>query len=118
MPSDNLHTEARAAARKRVEEIKALYIHLFVYALVIALLSLLNVLYGDGWWVQWVLLGWGIGVLAHAFAVIGLAGWEQRKAEEIARRLEAKALEARDGARAGAGGSAERPGEGPLRRGD
>jgi hypothetical protein len=84
---DGLEIEARAAARRRVEEIKAFYVHLFVFVLVIALLIAVNVLFSDVWWVQWVVLGWGTGVAAHAFAVFGLASWEDRKIEEITQRL-------------------------------
>jgi hypothetical protein len=43
----------------------------------------------DGpWWVLWVFLGWGLGVLAHAFGVYGhasksIAQWEERKIEQL-----------------------------------
>jgi hypothetical protein len=51
-------------------------------------LALLNAASGDPWWVQWVLLGWGIGVLAHALAVFGrgsklVSEWEKRKIKEL-----------------------------------
>ena len=42
---------------------------------------------------QWPFLGWGIGILGHAFAVFwrspaALARWEQRKIDDVKRRLE------------------------------
>ncbi len=46
-------------------------IHAIVFVLVIALLVVINVLTGSPYWVLWVLLGWGIGLLAHWFLVLG-----------------------------------------------
>ena len=47
-------------------------------------LAIVNLATGGPWWVLWVLLGWGLGVLAHALTVFGhtsraVADWEQRK---------------------------------------
>ena len=76
-------------AKERVEELKSFYIHLFVYIIVNIGLFLLNVLTSrDSLWFYWPLLGWGIGILAHAFSVFGLRGilgkeWEERKIKEI-----------------------------------
>ncbi len=76
-------------AKERVEELKSFYIHLFVYIIVNIGLFLLNVLTSrDSLWFYWPLLGWGIGVLAHAFSVFGMRGilgkeWEERKIKEI-----------------------------------
>jgi len=76
-------------AKERVEELKSFYIHLFVYIIVNIGLFLLNVLTSpDSLWFYWPLLGWGIGILAHAFSVFGMRGilgkeWEERKIKEI-----------------------------------
>jgi hypothetical protein len=76
-------------AREDVAAIKGFYIHLLVYALVIALLFVINILTSSPWWVQWPLLGWGIGVLAHGLAVFGRApprwvtNWEAKKIQEL-----------------------------------
>lgn len=80
-----------AAAQQRVAEIEAFYIHLLSYGVVIALLTAINVYTGDEWWVQWVLLGWGIGVIAHAVALFAtkpsfVTAWERRKFRELVRR--------------------------------
>jgi hypothetical protein len=80
-----------AEAQKRVAEVEAFYIHLLSYVLVVALLAAINVYTGDEWWVQWVVLGWGIGVAAHALALFGtrprfVTSWERRKFREFVRR--------------------------------
>jgi hypothetical protein len=78
-----------ARAREDVAAIKGFYIHLLVFVLVIALLFVINVLTNSPWWVQWPLLGWGIGVLAHGLAVFGrvpprwVINWEARKIQEL-----------------------------------
>jgi hypothetical protein len=76
-------------ARRGVAAIKGFYTHLLVYVLVMALLSFINIATGSVWWVQWPLLGWGTGVLAHGLAVFGqvpprwVSNWEARKIEEL-----------------------------------
>ena len=80
--------ERLAHARRRVEALKGFYLHLFIFALVLAGLAIINAAAGGPWWVLWVLLGWGIGVLAHAFAVLGqgsrvIDDWEERKLKEF-----------------------------------
>ncbi len=78
-------------ARRRVAEIEGFYMHLAAFLGVTLLLTALNANVGDEWWVQWVWLGWGIGVVAHALAVYAskpqfLVNWERRKFREIVRR--------------------------------
>jgi fatty acid desaturase len=84
--------EKLARARRQVAAIKGFYVHLFVFAAVLALLAIVNAATGGPWWVLWVLLGWGIGVLAHALLVFAgssrrVAEWEERKARELADRM-------------------------------
>jgi hypothetical protein len=83
----NEHEKA-VLAQRRVEAITGFYIHLVVFVVVMALLLAVNVQTGSDWWVQWPLMGWGIGVIAHAFAVFaGMPGfvtrWQLRKIKEI-----------------------------------
>ncbi len=85
--------EKLSLAKRQVAAIKGFYIHLAVFALVMAVLLAIDLGTGSGWWVQWPLLGWGVGVLGHAFGVFGhspgaLARWEQKKVAEIKRRLD------------------------------
>jgi 2TM domain len=73
-------------ARRRVAALKGFYIHLSVFVLVLAGLLVVNILTGGPWWVAWVFLGWGVGVLAHGLALSArssraIAAWEQRKLE-------------------------------------
>jgi len=78
-----------ARARRRVAAIKGFYVHLLVFALVLAGLFAINAVSGGPWWVLWVLFGWGIGVVAHGLAVVGrtpqaIADWEERKVRQLA----------------------------------
>jgi fatty acid desaturase len=80
--------ERLARAKQRVAALKGFYIHLFVFAMVMAGLAIINLATGGPWWVLWVLLGWGIGVIAHALTVFGhtsrlLADWEERKLKQF-----------------------------------
>lgn len=79
--------ERRERARERVSEIKGFYIHLGIFIAVLALLFAVNATTSGSWWVQWVFLGWGIGVLAHGLAIFGrtpqfISRWEARKTKE------------------------------------
>jgi hypothetical protein len=80
--------ERLARAQRRLAALKGFYIHLFVFAMVLAGLFIVNFATGGPWWVLWVLLGWGIGILAHAVTVFGrssqaIAEWEERKLREF-----------------------------------
>lgn len=83
-------------AQKRAEEIKGFYIHLGVFVIVNAALFTINMLSSpDTLWFYWPLLGWGIGVSIHAFALLiegRLLGpeWEERKVQEILQREESR----------------------------
>ncbi|MFO7296977.1 MAG: 2TM domain-containing protein [Pseudomonadota bacterium] len=79
--------ERRARARERLDRVKGFYAHLFIFAIVLVLLFAVDATMGTTWWVQWVFLGWGIGILAHAFAVFFTAPkfierWQERKIRE------------------------------------
>ena len=64
-----------------------LYIHAAVYAGVNALLITINLSTAAGpLWFKWPLLGWGIGLLAHAAAAFSLAG-RRREWRAIRRQL-------------------------------
>jgi hypothetical protein len=84
------------AATQAVARRKAgLYIHATVYAAVNALLITINLGSATGQlWFKWPLLGWGVGLLAHAAAAFSLAGRQGTR-----RRLR---RERREGAAAGA----------------
>jgi 2TM domain len=74
-------------AKRHVEALKGFYIHGIVFLCVMSGLIGLNSLSSTNWWVQWPLLGWGIGIIGHAilvYAPVRLLGreWEKRKIEE------------------------------------
>ena len=74
-------------ARRHVAALKGFYIHLIIFACVMSGLVGLDVATGAGWWVQWPLLGWGVGIVGHAVSVyspFSLFGrdWEERKIKQ------------------------------------
>ncbi len=80
-------------AKRRVAALKSFDIHLGIFVLVICGLAVIDAATGPGWWVQWPFLGWGIGLLVHAYGVFGsspklLANWEARKVAAEKRRLD------------------------------
>jgi len=82
----------QAVARRKV----GLYIHATVYAAVNALLITINLSTTPGQlWFHWPLLGWGIGLLAHAAAAFSLSGRRREwRATRRQLRREWKALRA------------------------
>jgi hypothetical protein len=74
-------------ARAHVAAVKGFYIHLLVYVCVISGLIAINLATKSDWWVQWPLLGWGIGIIGHAIGVfmpfqLFSRDWEERKIKE------------------------------------
>jgi hypothetical protein len=77
-------------AKRKVAALKGFYIHFAVFVLALAGLAIVNAFTGRPWWVLWVLFGWGIGIVAHAIAVMGrtskaIADWEERKLQQFMR---------------------------------
>lgn len=82
---------ALAQVYRQVEEIRGFYIHAGIYVLIISGLWVLNGFTSREWWVQWPMLGWGIGVAGHGLGVFAGrsffgAEWEQRKVAELMAR--------------------------------
>jgi two-component system LytT family sensor kinase len=77
--------EAYYRAKKRVEEIKGFFGNVVSYCVVIPFLIFIN--YKTSWNYQWFwfpMLGWGMGLIFHAFGVFGYGkAWEERKIKEI-----------------------------------
>ena len=95
---DNAISESQSAeeilAFNQVRKLKGFYIHLAQYVLVIAVLTVINALTTPNrWWVQWVIMGWGIGVFFHWLQIserFGLFGskWEKEQVEKrLGRKL-------------------------------
>lgn len=79
--------EAKAyyRAKKRVEELKGFYGNVISYCCVMPFLIFINLRYSPGFqWFWFSALGWGFGVVMHAFKVYGYSSnWEERKIREI-----------------------------------
>ena len=95
---DNVISESQSAeeilAFNQVRKLKGFYIHLANYVLVIAVLTVVNALTTPNrWWVQWVVMGWGVGVFFHWLQIserFGLFGskWEKEQVEKrLGRKL-------------------------------
>ena len=95
---DNVISESQSAeeilAFNQVRKLKGFYIHLAQYVLVIAVLTVVNALTTPNrWWVQWVVMGWGVGVFFHWLEIserFGLFGskWEKEQVEKrLGRKL-------------------------------
>ena len=95
---DNVISESQSAeeilAFKQVRKLKGFYIHLAQYVLVVAVLAVINALTTPNrWWVQWVVMGWGVGVFFHwlqiseQFSLFG-STWEKEQVEKrLGRKL-------------------------------
>jgi transcriptional regulator with XRE-family HTH domain len=83
-----------ALALAHVRKVKAFYLHLMQYVVVISVLAAVNLLsYPDYLWFVWPALGWGLGVASHAATVFGAGplfngAWERRQVEKyLGRKL-------------------------------
>lgn len=71
-------------AKERVEKLREFYTNLISYCFVIPLLVGINLFQGGFQWFWFPMLGWGIGLLFHAFGTFGYGRqWEERKIQEI-----------------------------------
>ena len=79
-------------ARAQVQAMTVFYFHLAIFVVVLAVLFIINASVGKAWWVQWVLIGWGTFVAAHAVAVFAnipnaVRAWQLRKIKELADKM-------------------------------
>jgi 2TM domain len=84
--------EKYLAAKAHVAAVKGFYIHASVFCAVMAGLIAADVISGGSWWVQWPLIGWGVGLLIHAYLVfspnaISTKNWEERKIKETMTKM-------------------------------
>jgi len=77
--------KAYLRAKKRVEELKGFYGNVISYVCVIPFLIFINLRFSPGFqWFWFSALGWGFGVVMHAFKVFGYSSdWEERKIRQI-----------------------------------
>jgi len=80
-------------AAKRVEELKGFYGNLISYCIFIPFLFIINWRTSPQYyWAFWPMLGWGIGVVAHAFQVFGIGkDWEERQIQKYLEKEEKEA---------------------------
>lgn len=83
--SFNKENKAYERAVKRVKDLKGFYANLSSYCVVIPFLLILNLISSpEHLWFYWPMLGWGIGILAHAVNTFGIGkDWEERKIQEL-----------------------------------
>jgi len=81
-------------AIQQVKEIKGFYTHLIQFVVIVSALTFINHMTMPGhYWIVWVIIGWGAGIIAHgltAFEVLNIfnAAWEKRQIEKrINRKL-------------------------------
>ena len=81
----NKENLAYEKAAKRVKDLKGFYGNLTSYCLVIPFLFILNMITSpDHLWFYWPMLGWGIGILAHAISTFGIGkDWEDKKIKQL-----------------------------------
>ncbi|TDW48683.1 2TM domain-containing protein [Flavobacterium sp. 270] len=84
----NDENRAYFRAKKRVEELKGFYANVISYCCIIPFLIFINLTFSPQFhWFWFSALGWGFGVVMHAFKVFGYSSnWEERKIREILQR--------------------------------
>ena len=89
--------EKYIVAKKRVKEIKDFYIHLIIFLVIVAILTIINVANfiinsADGnLWFLFPLGFWGFAVLMHAlrtFLIGPGSNWEKRKIKEVMDKMD------------------------------
>jgi hypothetical protein len=90
---------------ERDKSINGFYTHFVIFLAVIAGLAIVNLVSGEAFWIQWVVLGWGAGVALHAFLV-----FIKKPREELALRAKRiERAERRAAAEKSAGETTQRP---------
>ena len=80
---DDLFEHAMESERDKA--INGFYTHFIVFLAVIAGLALINLVTGDSFWIQWVVLGWGLGIAFHAYQIFVRRPQREQKLRELRR---------------------------------
>lgn len=87
MQTKNTYSQDTALfrAKERVEKLKAFYGNLTSYCIVIPILIIINLNTPHKFqWFWFPMLGWGLGLIFHAFETFGYGkSWEEKKIQEI-----------------------------------
>ncbi|WP_298993427.1 2TM domain-containing protein [uncultured Polaribacter sp.] len=77
-------------AKKRVNDIKGFYVHLFIYLITIPIIITVNLMFVPSFhWFWFSVLGWGMGLFFHWLGVFGFQklglgkDWEEKKIKEF-----------------------------------
>ena len=81
-------------AKKRVKDRKDFYAHFLVFACVMLVIIVINLMVTPGFlWFLFALLGWGFAVVMHYFSAFGFMGknsdWEQKELQKELGKLKA-----------------------------
>lgn len=87
-------TEDEKRALQHVKELKCFYTHLIQFIAIVSALAFINYMIMPGYyWVIWVIIGWGAGVIAHGLSVFEVFNlfdpdWEKKQVEKrLGRKL-------------------------------
>jgi cytochrome b561 len=76
-------------AKNKVEKLKAFYVHLTIYLMMVPVFLYLNYISNAGFpWALFPIVGWGIGITSHASETFNYnpffgKDWEERKIREL-----------------------------------
>ena len=77
-------------AKKRVNDIKGFYVHLFIYLITIPIIITVNLMFVPSFhWFWFSVLGWGMGLFFRWLGVFGFQklglgkDWEEKKIKEF-----------------------------------
>jgi hypothetical protein len=71
MTTETVETDLRSIATRRVRAKREFYMHASTYAIVNLALAGVWLLTGSSYpWFLWPMIGWGVGVLFHGFAIV------------------------------------------------
>lgn len=95
--NDARYQESLRIARKRVRAIRAFYVAVLAYALIIPALWVVNLSVGGKLWAHWPTLGWGLGLLIQGLTVFAGGSffgdeWERKKVDEMMAREKLKVV--------------------------
>lgn len=118
---DDLFEHAMESERDKA--INGFYTHFSIFLAVIAGLAIINLIEGERFWVQWVVVGWGVGLAFHAYKTFIVRPREEQAKHELFKQREERKLAAAAAAAASAEASApaseppdDLPDDDPTRR--
>jgi hypothetical protein len=91
-----------AMETERDKAINGFYTHFSIFLAVIAGLAIINLIEGERFWVQWVVLGWGMGLAFHAYKIFVVRAREEQAKHELFKQREERKLAAAAAAAAAA----------------